>query len=378
MQRRQFMMVLGAGGATLAVSACDRMPASAVALWNGPSSNDADPRLRALSWAMLAPNPHNLQSWIADVREPGLIKLHVDLQRLLPKTDPPNRQVLIGCGAFLELLHMAAAQEGFRADIDLLPEGEYRVERVDERPFAQVRFSQDASIKPDKLFSAVRLRRTNRLPYDNNVPDLGELRSLARIAEPSGISLIATDTAEKVQRIRDLAIEGYRVEFTTQDTWSESADLLRVGAQAVADEPSGVAALGTDVWWGRKLGLLNRNSLRKTDGMAAQRAVKDSIAAANGTRAWLWLASADNSRRSQLEAGRAYVRVDLAAATLGAAIQPNSQVLQEFAEMQPLYRKFHGEVDVVEPARVQMLARIGYATRPDPAPRRAVEKIVRA
>jgi len=64
--------------------------------------------------------------------------------------------------------------------------------------------------------------------------------------------------------------------------------------------------------------------------------------------------------------------------SLGASIQPNSQVLQEFHEMRQLYQSFHREVEVAEPARVQMLARIGYATRPNPAPRRAVASVVRA
>lgn len=100
-KRRGFMLVMGAGGAVVALAGCDTMPFTAVQAWQGPDASEADPRLRALSWAMLAPNPHNLQSWIADVREPGLIKLHIDPTRLLPQTDPPARQTLIGCGATL-------------------------------------------------------------------------------------------------------------------------------------------------------------------------------------------------------------------------------------------------------------------------------------
>jgi hypothetical protein len=382
MHRRQFMMVLGAGGAaialTAALSACDEMPVSATAPWNGPRPDEADPRLRALSWAMLAPNPHNLQSWVADIREPDLIKLHVDLKRLLPHTDPPNRQILIGCGAFLELLRIAASHDGWRAEIELFPEGEYGSDAVDARPFALVRMVRDPGLAPDALFSAVKTRRTNRSPYEAKVPDAKTLNALASAATQPNVRLIATNDAEKVARIRDLAIAGYRVEFTNQATWNESADAIRLGAQAVAAEPSGIAALGTDVWWGRTLGLLSPSSLRNTDGMAAHRAIKDSIDAANHTHAWIWLVSADNSRRSQLETGRAYLRTDLTAAALGLAIQPNSQVLQEFVEMRELYQAFHREVEITAPSRVQMLARVGYATRPGPAPRRQVTSVVRA
>jgi hypothetical protein len=378
MKRRQFMLVLGAGGAAIALSACETMPTIAIAPWSGPDATESDPRLRALAWAMLAPNPHNLQSWVADIREPGLIKLHVDRQRLLPQTDPPSRQILIGCGAFLELLNMAASHEGWRTDIELFPQGEYGPTGVDERPFAQVRFTRDPAIERDPLFASVRQRRTNRLPYDAKIPEATVLQSLATAAARPGISIATTTAAAKVRRIRDLAIEGYRVEFTTPVTWAESADAVRLGSAAIAAEPSGVAALGTDVWFGRKLGILNPISLRKTDGIAAQRAIKESINAANHTHAWLWLTSHDNSRRSQLESGRTYLRVDLAATALGLAIQPNSQVLQEFEQMDKLYRDFHREVEVAEPARVQMLARIGYAARPEPAPRRSAASVVRA
>ena len=156
MKRRQFMSVLAAGGVLLTLTACDEMPASAVAAWNGPAAGETDPRLRALSWAMLAPNPHNLQSWLADIREPGMVTLYVDQRRLLPQTDPPNRQILIGCGAFLELLQMAAAQDGWRADIRLMPEGGYDAQAIDQRPFAVVRFESDPQDKRDPLFQSVR------------------------------------------------------------------------------------------------------------------------------------------------------------------------------------------------------------------------------
>jgi hypothetical protein len=377
-QRRDFMLVLAAGGAMITLTACDRMPDEAVMGWQGPESGQADPRLRALAWAMLAPSPHNLQPWIADIRNPGLIELYVDLKRLLPQTDPSNRQILISCGAFLELLRMAARQDGYSVGIELMPQGDYIDAGVDQRPFAHVRLERHPQVERDPLFAAVRARRTNRRPYSALVPDTKALQTLAIAAERPGISLAAATSPDQVQRIRELAIQGYRLEFTNQATWTESADLVRLGAAAVAAEPSGLPALGAKVWWARSFGFLNRESLRKTDGYAAQYALNNAIEAAQHTCSWIWLTTSDNSRRTQIEVGRAYMRVDLAAAMLNLAIHPNSQVLQEFAEMQALFQAFHREVGIAEPARVQMLTRIGFAERPDPAPRRALARIVRA
>ncbi|MCV2355697.1 twin-arginine translocation pathway signal protein [Paucibacter sp. B2R-40] len=376
MKRRSFMRVLAAGGAVIALPGCDQMPPSATAPWTAPGASQTDLRLRALSWALLAPNPHNLQSWVADIREPGLIRLSVDLQRLLPASDPPNRQVLIGCGAFLELLCQAAAQQGQRAEVTLLPEGEYVADGVDARPFATVRLTADASVPPDPLFAAVPLRRTNRAPFTAQVPDAQALAQLAEAAGRPGITLHSSTDAAKVQRLRELAIAGYRVEFGNAATWAESAKLMRVGAAAVAAEPSGVAVTGTMAWFGRQLGMLGPEALRKTDGVAARTAINSSAEAAAHTHAWAWLSSADNSRRTQIEAGRAYLRTDLAAAQLGLAIHPNSQVLQEFEAMSALYDRFHAVVGVAQPARVQMFVRLGYAARPEPAPRRPLSRLV--
>jgi hypothetical protein len=74
--------------------------------------------------------------------------------------------------------------------------------------------------------------------------------------------------------------------------------------------------------------------------------------------------------------GRAYMRLDLTAAANNLAIQPNSQILQEFELMRGTYETFHRAVAVLQPARVLMLARIGYAARPDPAPRRPLDSLL--
>ncbi len=47
-----------------------------------------------------------------------------DPQRLLPEPAPFGRLILMGAGTFLELLAMAAAKRGHRAEVSLFPDGE--------------------------------------------------------------------------------------------------------------------------------------------------------------------------------------------------------------------------------------------------------------
>jgi hypothetical protein len=116
-------------------------------------------RLDALSWALLAPNPHNRQPWIADVRTPGEVVIYADPDRMLPHTDPYARQITIGLGCFLELMRMAAAEDGYRVDITPFPEGASPL-ALDSRPVARAVFTADPEVARDPLFALVPARRS--------------------------------------------------------------------------------------------------------------------------------------------------------------------------------------------------------------------------
>ena len=88
MNRRNFVRIAGGGvvlGATAGLTACSSaFPDEAVAAWSGPAAGITDVRHWVLSYAILAPHSHNLQSWLVDLRQPGEIMLYCDLTRLLP------------------------------------------------------------------------------------------------------------------------------------------------------------------------------------------------------------------------------------------------------------------------------------------------------
>jgi hypothetical protein len=374
--RRRLMLALFSGGAAVTLSACDDMPGSAIAPWNGPAAGEGDTRLRALSWALLAPNPHNLQSWIADLRVPNEVTLLLDPARLLPATDPYARQILIGCGAFIELLRMAAAQEGRAVAIEPFPQGAFAATGVDvTKPVARIRWLEGKA-EADPLFAAVRDRRTNRAPYERRIPEAQVLRTIADAVRTEGIATHFATAQDQVAAIGRLAAEGYRVEFATPAAFAESAHVVRVGAEEIAREPSGIAVHGTGIWWARTLGLMSRKDVFDPNSDGSRRIIDKYVSAMAATPVWVWQTSADNTRPTQLAAGRAYMRLALAATRAGVAMHPNSQTLQEFPEMGALYERMHATAQVRAPERMQMLARMGYAEAPGPAPRRPLSTLV--
>ncbi len=393
MQRRNFLRIAGGGSiaaATLgaaALPACssNRMPDEAIEAWRGPAhdaSTGTDVRRWLLSHAILAPHSHNLQSWVVDLSTPGEIVLSCDLKRLLPQTDPQSRQIMMSHGTFLELLDLAARELGLRADITLFPQGAFGPEKLDTRPVAHIRLVPDAMIGKDPLFGQILLRHTNRSAYDASrpvAPAAWQAMQQAVLPHTLGFGHADLGQADALARHRSLALEAWRIELSTPRTIMESYDVLRVGASEIAAHRDGLSNLDPTVWLLNRLGLFDRSKAPAPDDYATTSQIKDFGQKLDSTPGFLWLVSEGNDRVTQINAGRAYARVQLAATAHGLSMQPLSQALQEYPEQAKPYADIHALCGASLPAQtVQMWARVGYAPPVEPAPRRRLQNFIRA
>lgn len=368
-------VILGIGG--LALARCDRMPSEAIAAWRGPDGAGRDLRRRLIAFAMLAPNPHNRQPWLVGLGTPGRITLYCDRERLLPETDPFSRQIVIGHGTFLELLAQAAAAAGHRADIAYFPKGAFGPEAVDDRPVAEIALVRDASVKPDPLFAQVLKRRTNREVFDRERPLSSEtLAALRATAIDPAVRLSTAKDSTLMPALRTLATDGFIKELRTPRTYEESIRLMRVGAGEIARHRDGISIHGPMMWWLKQFGMLDKSELRDPTSQSFEVGLDMARDQGGSAMGFFWLTTADNARTTQLEAGRAYVRLHLKATELGLAQQPMSQLLQEYPEMKALQAEFLKTVGAKPGETVQMLARLGYAAPVGPAPRRPLDDLI--
>lgn len=367
MHRRDFIRLVG-GGVVLAAAGCASAGPDTRAAWNHPGEGERDPRRRALAWAILAPNPHNMQPWLADLGEPSAITLYVDRTRLLPVTDPFNRQIVIGCGAFLELLSLAVAAQGLTAAITPFPAGE-PTPTLDDRPVARVVLGPGG--RADPLFAQALNRRTNRGRYDKRpvTPEAAALIGAA--AAVPGVRFGATVAGPVLDRLRAEVFEGSVIEANTADAHKESLDRTFLGAKAVAAHRYGISIEGPAIEAAVAAGLLTRARMATPGSWAFKQEIAMMKAGAESAAGFIWLATAGNSRAEQIAAGRSYLRANLAATGLGLSMQPWSQGLQEHPTQAGLYKRLHVEL-APEGGRLQMLSRIGYAKPIAPSPRRGL------
>lgn len=337
--------------------------------WDLAGKTYSDYRLTALSYAVLAPSPHNRQPWLVELVGTDGLTLYCDMSRLLPETDPFNRQITIGLGAFIHLLEMAAAQDGRALTVSYFPKGEPHP-TYDDRPVAYIQFVTKTDLPKDSLFPFAMQRRTNRNKFANKPVERAALNALALNLQPGSENTFHyTQVETEIQAIKALCVKGWEVEISTPRTHHESTRLTRIGETEINANPDGVSLSGPMM---EALGLIGQLSEPQMND-STSKAFAGSRAFYNGlintTQAFAWLATPDNRRISEIKAGADWLRIHLAATRAGLAFQPLSQVLQEFPEMSKLYAEAHNLLEVRKPNVIQGLFRVGYAKPPLASPR---------
>ncbi|MBW4710313.1 twin-arginine translocation pathway signal protein [Roseobacter sp. YSTF-M11] len=373
LSRRKSMALIG-GGVVLAAGGgtayeVTRKPDAALAPWARAGSYD-DPRMRALSYAILAPNPHNRQPWKVDLSQSDRAVLYVDTDRLLPHTDPFNRQITIGLGCFLEVMRLAALEDGLAVDVDLFPDGS-DPEALDARPVALCTFTPTTA-PPDPLFAQVPHRRTLKEIYDTSRPVPQDVLARIRRAARHGTDVGVTDDAAQVAALRDLSAEAFLIEFRTKRTLKESVDLFRIGHREVNANPDGIDFSGPMFEMLRLTGLFSREKAMDPEDFSYKSAEDLVVANVMSGMAHLWQVTATNTRQDQIRTGQDWVRINLAATAEGVGLQPLSQGLQEFPEMARIYATLH-ETLAPDGGTVQMWCRLGYGPEVPVSPRWPLE-----
>lgn len=385
MDRRNFIRLAGGGialAATGGLAGCSRdYPAEAVAPWAGPDPA-ADLRRWALGYAILAPNSHNRQPWIADLREPDAITLFVDRERLLPMTDPWYRQIVVSQGTFIESLAIALRERGMEPQVRLFPQGEFAPRAVDDRPVARI--SWRAGGAKDPLFGQLLRRHTAKVDYDTSRPvALATIETLATSFSDERVRYGGTVEARRVEQLRQLCIDSARVELRTPRTVLESLRLTRIGPKEIAQHRDGISINTPLARVAAMVGAFDRTQ-PPAEGSTSFKQMMGSFEGHGRTAmGFVWLTTpvvAGAARTAEVAAGRAYLRLQLQATELGLQVHPMSQAPQEFDEMKPHYDELHRLV-TGKPASeevVQMFCRVGYCAPQPHTPRRGIDAIVRA
>ncbi|MDP9051483.1 MAG: nitroreductase family protein [Acidobacteriota bacterium] len=380
MDRRNFLKSIPAAAAM--VSAGCFLAGAEPKKQNRPLSASQDIRLRMMESAIHAPSSHNSQPWLVALAPDGSIDLYVDRQRLLPMSDPPARQIHISHGAFLELLAMTAGELGYAANITYFPLGQYGNETVADVPVARVVLKADSRAVHDPLFRFSPARHTSKQPFEVARICSGEqLRTIVKAGTSTATTAaVFTETSQR-RRLAEICTEAMRIEVASRLRNAETAEWFRFSDAELDRKRDGFGlrsngTIGLKKWIAETF-LLSRARAVDPRGAFATGAVDGAHEQASTAAAFGGISTPNNGRSDQVLAGQAYLRTHLAATSMGLQMQPMSQVLEEYAEMQVLKQQFKAELGIAKEHTVQMLFRLGYAQSNSPTPRRDVHDLLR-
>ncbi|HET7226235.1 MAG TPA: hypothetical protein VFK69_11040 [Candidatus Eisenbacteria bacterium] len=365
-------MLAGAGVATLALqpllaprAEARRTPGVPLQPWVLPPEAPATAveQARALiSAAVLAGSHWNAQPWRFEV-EGASLRLLLDPQRTLPVTDPDQRASLMGLGAALEHVLVAARAWGLRTTVRAFPA---------DRPHhtvAEVGWTPGEPRRDRTLFPAIVERRTNRRDYDGRAILMEHAAQLAMQAS-DGFHLHWADDRGTLHALADAAHDATRARVMDRRAEAECWAWVRTDdddvrrGDGISTEALGLS--GPVRWFATRWFDARGHFLRVGAGSLAH-TVRDAV---RSSGALAVLGASGRGESAWLTAGQVYARFALKATQLGLAYQP----LDVLVSHAPARAELAGRLGLGgdEPL---MAFRIGHAQPVPATPRRAVSLV---
>jgi hypothetical protein len=280
---------------------------------------------------------------------------------------------MISMGAFLENLDLAARQAGFGTDAVYFPSGWPEPELDLQAPVARIDLLPDENVRRDPLFEHIANRKTERRVYKRRKiePDTFGILSGSFDPDPAPLSLGYTTSRDLKKDIAVYLIGSMERELNDEHRFSEILAWMRF---SLRERPYSHLGIPLDqIGLSYVSCLYTRLIMSLLSNHARERFVKHTLVTLTGKQAqsaaaFGWIASRENHRITQIRAGRVYERVHLAATSIGLSLQPMTQIIRDYKDMQDPMKSFRELLGIPETHTIQMFFRLGYSGKKPASP----------
>ena len=305
-----------------------------------------------LHYASLAPSGHNAQPWYVKVINRGEWIIGADPERRLPTVDPDNRELMLSIGAFAENLSIAAAVQGYKAEMEVIASSTFdediiRVSMIKAKPI-------------DYSLQRLTTRRTVKHGYRSNEIRSDDVRALSKPLE--GRLVYFPRGSDHAKCIEKCTVESFRRQTYRDDAQRELASWTRFSNQEAREHRDGLTPEGMEIKG--FAGWYVRNFMKKQD-VLKERFKKTSVdlitKLAGQGAGWFIITSEGGGVSDLIETGRRFERMVLMAREHKIGVHPMTQCLEE--------KTGQNEIALNHPPNVipQFVLRVGYLdSYPDP------------
>ena len=348
MNRRQFLYLLGLIPVGISLSTIPLLRGSPSR--RSPPAPSANAFAHIFYYASLAPSGHNTQPWqLIRGHSDQDFRLMLNQDCCLPEADPCNREALLSLGAFLENLIQTAPTFGYQA-----------IYRLDDRPDLCIHIEFTAC-NPDNEADAcqwIARRRTLRKSLDTS--PLTDKEQSDILDEDVCLAFYGRDsvTGRKLAEYTLIANQRQSMNYGIQ---SELNHWIRWTTQEQEAHLDGLSPdtmeMNFALKWLAEYFISPSDFLSPRVQQQSLKLIEQQVQQGAG---WLVCVSPDEQRINLLQAGQRFERAWLRAASLGIALHPMTQALEETSCRKKLQRSFPGQT-------IQFVARLGHcAAYPPP------------
>lgn len=274
-----------------------------------------------LDLARWAPSGDNTQPWRFEIVDDSSLVIHGFDTRDHCVYDLDGRPSQISLGAVIETISIAATLQGRRTEVVR------RVDSAENRPTFDVKFTPDASIRPDALAEQITIRSVQRRPMRLRPLTTSQKRSLEAAAGPLHRVVWLEGTAAKL-RTASLMFGTAKLRLTMPEAYLVHREIIEWGAryskdripdQALGVDPATARLMRWIMGDWRRVSFFNRY-LAGTIAPRVQMDLLPSLFCAAH-----FVITAERPAREiddYVAAGRAMQRLWLQATSIGLAVQP--------------------------------------------------------
>jgi len=311
--------------------------------------------MEILYLASLGPSGHNTQPWTVKIVEPKHWVIGSDKKRWLTTVDPDNRELLLGMGAFIENLVLAAGTFGYEVDIQIIAKNPLDLDTAD------IRLKKGTIIEfPLEKIKKRRTLRTDYLNQEIKTEDLKyitkhEVKSCTLSRVPSPHSFYFSNTSPQGKYLQEGTIEANRTQVYREPAQEELANWIRWSTKEAKKYRNGLTPESMEIKGIAGLFVRNLYNRRSVLKKSFRDQTVDIVAKqVNTCGGWLVVTSSDSNIPTLIEYGRVFENMLLRIRERMIAIHPMTQMLEEEPWKKQVSKKLglNGEV--------QWILRVGY------------------
>jgi len=325
----------------------------------------SSPVMKAITYGITAPSPHNTQSWFIDTISDTEMLLYV--KHLLPETDPPARQIHMGAGCFIELVSVGMSKEGYETKVEYLPQGDYSINtyKIAEKPIAKITLAKSNDVKKDVLYDFIYQRGTNRRPYKGKMITKDEFKEMKCLMGTFHSELIFITGKNEMKPYLDIFSKAMEIETRTKATNEETRRMFRFSEKERVEKKDGISI--PQMGYSRMIEKIAEKSLNNGDSITwhSEKNIKATMKGINkgiySSKGIIIFKTKTNTKLDWIKSGRDYVRYNIVIAKIGIVTHPYNQVIQEYKEIEELQKKYRTMLKLKGEEKTQMIVRVGRA-----------------